>query len=344
VQFMLDRPVSYEPGTRFTYNSGGSHLLSAVFQAATGQTAESCAAEHLFAPLGITDWYWRTDPQGVSIGGWGLWLTPRDMAKFGYLYLMGGQWDGQSIVPADWVSAATQQQIRAGDQWLAEGYGYQWWVDQGGYYMALGYGGQYIIVMPDRDMVVAVTSGLSTDRFFAPEQLFNDYILPASESSEPLPPNPEDVDAMNSAIAALAAPDEAVTPPPLPEIAKAISGKTYQLDSDAVGFRTFAVTFSEGQDTATETLDGVLNISVGLDHVYRFNHLGLPNAPADDMTLARGRWEQNGTFVINYLELGRPELYTYTLIFPDGSIDRIRIKLVDFASGQSYVADGQVVD
>jgi CubicO group peptidase (beta-lactamase class C family) len=86
VQFMLDLPLSDAPGSRFVYDSGESHLLSAIVQQATGQTAEEFARANLFAPLGITSWQWQSDPQGISMGYAGLWLAPGDMAKLGYLF------------------------------------------------------------------------------------------------------------------------------------------------------------------------------------------------------------------------------------------------------------------
>lgn len=204
VQFMLDLPLSDPPGSRFVYNSGGSHLLSAILQQAAGMTAEDFAADVLFAPLGITDWSWRSDPKGISTGGWGLFLTPRDMAKFGYLYLHGGAWDGQQVVAADWVADSTRAHIAAGSGWLAEDYGYQWWIDGNSYFMALGYAGQYIIVMPERDLVVTFTSDLPTRQFFVPENLFNTFVIPASESLEALPANPDGNAALQAAIDALA--------------------------------------------------------------------------------------------------------------------------------------------
>jgi len=206
VQFTLDLPLSDPPGSRFVYNSGESHLLSAILQQTVGMKAEEFAAQQLFAPLGITAWSWRTDPQGISTGGWGLYLTPRDMAKFGYLYLNGGLWDGQQVISADWVADSTRARIAAGDQWLAESYGYQWWIDDQGYFMALGYAGQYIIVMPERDLVVTFTSDLPTRQFFAPEDLFKAFVLPASESSEPLPANPDGNAALQAAVDALQQP------------------------------------------------------------------------------------------------------------------------------------------
>src|SRR5206468_7021281 len=90
VRFILDRPMANQPGEMFYYNSGNSHLLSAWVTRLTGKPAEDFARDRLFGPLGITDYVWPRDPMGQSLGGWGLKLTPRDMAKFGYLYLRHG--------------------------------------------------------------------------------------------------------------------------------------------------------------------------------------------------------------------------------------------------------------
>jgi CubicO group peptidase (beta-lactamase class C family) len=89
-QFILDRPMAEAPGSVFNYNSGNAHLLSAIITKVTGRSALDYATEKLFGPLGIGDVYWRHDPQGVSAGGAGLYLQPRDMAKIGTLYLQDG--------------------------------------------------------------------------------------------------------------------------------------------------------------------------------------------------------------------------------------------------------------
>ena len=340
VQAMLDWPVIHEPGTRFTYNSGGSHLLSAIFQQATGQTAEAFAAENLFAPLGITDWYWNADPQGVSTGGWGLWLAPRDMAKFGYLFLNGGAWDGQQIVPAAWVETATTQHIHAGGQWLSDGYGYQWWVDAKGYYMALGYGGQYIVVVPERNMVVITTSALPLNSYFVPEDLLNDYVLPASESSEPLPPNPAGVERLLDNIAALALPAKTVTPPPLPDIAATISGQTYRITSGSLDYQTVSLTFPEGQDSAFLMLDDSRLLKIGLTQNYSFIAANQPGRPADATITAVGGWTDATTFVFTYFVVGSAERYTATLQFEG---DTLNIRLVESNSNQYYAGSGERV-
>jgi CubicO group peptidase (beta-lactamase class C family) len=92
VRFILDQPMANQPGEIFYYNSGNSHLLSALITQLTGRTAEDFARDRLFGPLGITNYSWPKDPLGQSYGGWGLSLKPRDMAKIGYLYLRHGRW------------------------------------------------------------------------------------------------------------------------------------------------------------------------------------------------------------------------------------------------------------
>lgn len=177
VQFMLDQPTVAEPGTTFNYNSGNTHLLAAILQQTTGMQPEDYARAKLFAPLGITHVTWDTDPNGLNIGGWGITMTPRDMAKFGYLYLHDGEWNGQQIVPADWVKMTTPRYIDTGD---GRGYGYAWWQLSFGGYAALGYGGQEIVILPERDMLVVFTS-----QSHPPEdekqlwRLVEDFIIPA---------------------------------------------------------------------------------------------------------------------------------------------------------------------
>ena len=203
VQFMLDLPMSEEPGTRFEYCNGASFLLSAIIQETTGMNALAFANEHLFGPLGIIDVEWSSNPQGISIGWSDLHLTPHDMAKIGYLYLNEGWWDGEQVVSAKWVKASTREHISAT---LEDGYGYQWWIDDSGFYMALGYAGQFIFVVPDKDMVVAFVSDLEEQDFYVPQRLLSDFIIPAAESATPLPDNPDGVALLESRTAALANP------------------------------------------------------------------------------------------------------------------------------------------
>jgi CubicO group peptidase (beta-lactamase class C family) len=175
-QYVLDLPMEYEPGTHFEYCNGVSNLLSASVQQATGMQTALFAEEYLFGPLGIEEYFWEEDPDGINLGFSELYLTPDDMARFGYLYLHEGVWEGQQIISQEWVTASTTAQIPAT---LQDGYGYQWWIDDAGYYMALGFRGQFIFVLPENDMVVVFLSDPDVGDFEAPEYLLTEYIIPA---------------------------------------------------------------------------------------------------------------------------------------------------------------------
>ncbi len=186
VELTLSQPVVNEPGTVYVYNSGGSHLLAVMLEAATGEEVETYADRHLFDPLGIREGQWVESPQGEAIGGFGLHLTPRDMAKIGYLYLRAGAWDGARIIPRDYVAAATQVQS-AGDFTGGTPYGYQWWVtDATGYeaFFALGFGGNYIYVVPALDLVAVTAVGFEEEnrpsQFSRPRPLIEEIIIPSA--------------------------------------------------------------------------------------------------------------------------------------------------------------------
>jgi CubicO group peptidase (beta-lactamase class C family) len=180
VQYVLDKPMSQPPGSQFNYCSGCSHILSAILQQTTGMNPRDFAEQYLFQPLGITNIQWDTDAEGIPIGGWGLQLTPRDMAKLGYLYIQDGQWDGGQIVSAEWVENATRKHTETDG---ALGYGYQWWTYPSlAAYTALGRYGQTIFVIPDSDLVIVTTAGMENhDEIF---QLIEQYIVPAAQRSQ----------------------------------------------------------------------------------------------------------------------------------------------------------------
>lgn len=186
ISYMLNLPMAAEPGKVFLYNSGASHVLSGLLNEVLrpqGLEPYSFAQKVLFRPLGI-DPLWERDSQNIPIGGWGLQITPRDMAKLGYLYLHEGLWEGQQVVPAEWVRAATQKQAPTvpGDL----GYGYQWWVYplKGEYarypaYAAQGRFGQTIFVVSALDLVLVTTAQI--DNHDPIYKLIDQYIVPAAK-------------------------------------------------------------------------------------------------------------------------------------------------------------------
>ena len=179
VKFMMDMPMAAQPGSRFNYCSGCSHILSAILQQKTGTNTRDFAQRVLLGPLGISNASWSTDPAGLPIGGWGLQITPRDMAKLGYLYLHDGNWDGQQVVSAGWVKTAVQKHTETDTQL---GYGYQWWTYPSlGAFAALGRYGQTIFVIPDLKIIIVTTAAL--DGHDAIFQLIEKSIVPAAQRS-----------------------------------------------------------------------------------------------------------------------------------------------------------------
>jgi CubicO group peptidase (beta-lactamase class C family) len=298
VQLMLDRPMAGQPGVRFNYNTGGSLLLSAVLSQATGMSALGYAQQNLFSPLGISDVLWASDPQGITQGGSGLELVPRDMAKFGYLYLKDGVWDGQAIIPFQWVETSTAAHIKTGYVLDLE-YGDHWWVHPSGVYHARGYGGQRIFVLPEQQMVVVFVSGFSgEDMEYVPDSLLNTYIIPAASSKVALSPNPKQAGLLAARVQSLA---ESKPKPirPLPPIAKQISGKVYDIEPNSVAFSRMSWTFSDTQAWGEVAFAGgsPQRLSVGLDDVYRETIICPPGSPTVTY-YSKGTWVSDDTFIV----------------------------------------------
>ncbi len=180
VGFVLGKLPITEPGELFWYNSGLSHVLSALIAKVSGQSTLEFAREHLFAPLGIETVRWNRDARGIYKGGTQLYLTPRDLARIGVLCLNSGAWDGGQIVSAEWLAESTRTRIHGRlDHFAGRGYAYHWWtLDAYGVYYASGSQGQTLYVFPDHNLVVVFTATIREGDIF-PEALTRDYVLPA---------------------------------------------------------------------------------------------------------------------------------------------------------------------
>lgn len=289
--YTLALPFAASPGERFAYCSSNSHLLSSVLSARTGASAREFARRHLFAPLDIHDFAWPADPQGRTHGWGDLQLHPRDLARLGLLYLNGGEWNGRRIVSADWLRRSTTPHVL-----IREGvaYGYGWWLNTTTHpYIveAHGRGGQLLSVLPGHDAVVVVTGGgLVTDQI-AP------FLLEAIDSERPLPPNPRATARLNAALAAAKRPPQPHRPAALPGRARSVSGRTYVLDANPLGWRSLSLHFS-GADKARVTVHSGAppwSAAIGLDGRYRFTR-----APGDaSHWAARGTWHSNDEFLLD---------------------------------------------
>ena len=154
----LNASVNGKPGTEFQYNSLNTYVLSAIVTKRTGETLTEYLTPRLFAPLGITKYYWETCPKGITKGGWGLFLCAEDMAKLGQLYLQRGKWNGQQLVSEYWIEISTARHLKT--QNGTYGYGYQLWMEQRpGSFEYNGMLGQNVIIYPDMDMVLVTNAG-----------------------------------------------------------------------------------------------------------------------------------------------------------------------------------------
>jgi CubicO group peptidase (beta-lactamase class C family) len=308
VQFTLDLPMGSKPGTEWVYCSPGTHLLSAILSQATGTTAEDFAQKNLFGPLGIEDEIWDIDPQGYNDGWAGLYMHPADMAKIGYLWLHGGEWDGKQIVSRTWVEQSVKRQSITG---LGDDYGYGWWVmpDETGEYSAEGRSGQYIRVLPEVNAVIVTTGGgIEWDQIVP-------YIQAAViDLSQPAPANPTGVAHLEAAIRAVAAPPDPQPVGALPPMAGEISGKVFRLGDNPSDLKTVRLDFD---DTAEATLTVSFyhqeekTYRIGLDGVYRL-------FPGDDYGLPagmRGTWIDGQTFRLEYDTMANRDAYIYEMTF-----------------------------
>jgi CubicO group peptidase (beta-lactamase class C family) len=183
-RFILSRDIEEEPGVKFNYSTGGAHLLSAILTKETGRSTLEFAKGNLFRPLGISRIRWIRDPRGIYAGGHGIEFTARDAAKFGFLYLNKGVWDGKRVISESWIDQSVKAHSE-GDERFGQ-YGYQWWirtfkVDEKSYdsYFAMGDGGQYIFVVPKADMVVVFAGWTQGDERLNPIKYMESHILKA---------------------------------------------------------------------------------------------------------------------------------------------------------------------
>jgi CubicO group peptidase (beta-lactamase class C family) len=163
VGFAVELDLEADPGSTWAYSSASTHILSAILVKATGMDTDEFARRHLFEPLGIALGHWGRDPQGIPWGGWDMYVAPRDLARFGSLYLDKGAMDGAQILPESWIRKSKKRRSDTGWDWGVlenSGYGMLWWLGELiGYevYYAQGHGGQNILNVPKLDLVIVTT-------------------------------------------------------------------------------------------------------------------------------------------------------------------------------------------
>jgi hypothetical protein len=321
------------------------HLLSAILDKATHMSALEFARQYLFEPLGIQEVVWPTDPQGVNLGAGNTRLYPADMAKIGFLYLHGGIWDNRQVVSRSWVEESIKKQfaIPNGDR-----YGYGWWSnvgDAGASFFAQGNGGQMINVNPGFNSIVVTTGGGFTYDDVVP------YILAAfRDPRNPLPANSAGVTELKQVLVALTQPPSPRPAQTLPNLAAAISGKSFRLDENPFDLEsvmldfidtshaTFQVSFKDGSQSpsAMVGLDGVYRLTVGMDLDRAFHRF----ADFQELSVGlRGHWSAPQTFLLEYDTIVNYYFYLLQLRFEG---DHLTISASERTGTSSAVFEGRM--
>jgi CubicO group peptidase (beta-lactamase class C family) len=314
VRFALSLPVKYDAGTRPAYCSPGYHLLGSVLGAAAGSNELTFARKYLFDPLRIGNVVWADDPQGRSHGWGDSHFYPRDVAKIGYLYLHGGNWNGKQIVPADWVAASIAPPAGARNE--PGGFGIEWNAvngPNGRQYGGTGRGGQSLIVWPDLDMVVVSMAGGNAGQLTT-------LVRQAVKGDQPLPANPAGIAALAASRAAAARPPAAAPVTPAPAIAASMSGKVFRFPVNASRIDSLALTFdrSGAARVALEYYGEPFSLPIGLDGVYRVGPYGPFRLPA----AATGRWTSDTEFLLDLNFIANINHYTLAIRFtPEDTMD-----------------------
>jgi CubicO group peptidase (beta-lactamase class C family) len=194
-RYVLERPVVGPPGERWIYNGGATALLARMIAKGTERTLHEFAQQTLFGSLGITDTEWECGRDGEAIAASGLRMTPRNLARIGVMILNGGRWNGQQVVPTDWLSASFRPAVSMPD---GRRYGYHWYLgavarDDGKRGVrweetvsAIGNGGQRLFLLPQLELVVVVTAGNydAADQWRPPQIVLRDVLLPALQATK----------------------------------------------------------------------------------------------------------------------------------------------------------------
>ncbi len=156
VEFVLELPLVETPGTFFDYKDGDPHLLSAIIQNVTGQKTDEWSNQVFFSKIGFTNYNWVPYKDGITFGGFGIETTPRELAKIALCVADSGRWNGEEIIPSNWVKEMTTIKVETDGDY---DFGFLWWIDaQRNIYFMWGHGGQFAFIVPYKDLVIVMTS------------------------------------------------------------------------------------------------------------------------------------------------------------------------------------------
>lgn len=248
VEYYLSRPLAANPGKRYSYDSIETYLLSAIVQKVTGKNVLELLNERIFHPMGITDVEWELCPDGIVVGGWGIYMSAYSQALFGQLLIQKGEWNGKQLISEKWVNEMmTVRVVRE-----ANDYGYQTWLcEYPGAWRADGAFGQYIIMIPKKNMVVVLNQCSRSKGW--PERSNIWHTVVKNCLNCPIETTPNE-------LAKLKEYEENATLPVLEgdsinKIAQKYNGRTFELDKNKLGWKS--IKFNLGKENnSIEVVDG----------------------------------------------------------------------------------------
>lgn len=355
----LSHPIVYKPGTKFLYNTAATYILSAIIQKVTGETVLEYLNTRLFKPLSISGIDWENDPLGINTGGYGLRLKTEDMAKFGQLFLQKGEWQGEQLLPASWVDEATNVKIiqdpdapkekMESSDWL-QGYAYQMWRSRHHSYRADGAFGQFILILPEKDAVIVITS--ETPDLQGELNLVWEYLLPSFEVD--LPQNAEISDQQ------LRDKLENLTIKPLesePNVAlqEQISGNYYELTenekADAISLSftgsTCELTIEQGDDAHTFTFGSGKWVLGETDRAGPYlvsRAKGALEGLAPFRVAGSHAWKDEQTLILHLRYIESPHTETISIVFEENEKITVDFESILNRNAERKLLEGKAVD
>jgi CubicO group peptidase (beta-lactamase class C family) len=316
-----------KPGELFEYNTMLTHMMSAILTKTTGESTREFANKWLFEPSGIKNYQWAKSTDGIYHGGSDIFLTPLDMAKFGYLFLNNGQWNKKQIVPKEWVKESTSKKVSipANDSYAAGlNYGYWWWIQEKAY-MAWGAGGQYIIVSPDMDLVIVITANGfdKINRYNEFMRSFLENYIYSAVQNNVLPSQPSTLRELNNIIKEIKNPIKVSTDHMLKSSVK-ISGNIYILEPNAMDFNLTSLTFQNNDNCVWIYYlhEKQVTMQVGLNGNYIINKtdFSMGVRPDGEEIACKGYWKNGNTFIIEHHIIGDPSKQIFEFNFVEKNL------------------------
>ncbi|MFT3701951.1 MAG: serine hydrolase [Agriterribacter sp.] len=338
VRHFFTTPIIDTPGTKFLYNSAATYMLSAIIQKVTGQKLLDYLQPRLFEPLGIRGMDWEVSTEDINTGGWGLRLKTEDLAKFGQLYLQKGMWKGKQVLPKEWIDEATTLKIKtaadtavtqkANSDW-AQGYCYQFWRCRNNAFRADGAFGQYIIVMPDKDAVIAITSETSDMQSIL--NLVWEYLLPSMKEGK-LAANDKEDNALIEQLSTLSLPIPAVGRDSVME-AK-VTGKAFAMEANEQGIEKISFMFQHNICRLTlqsqgKTYPALFGTGKWTKGITQFpsgppSLTGKPRAGSQGFAVSKiataYSWKKDGTLVLTMKYIESPHTQTILCTFNNDAV------------------------